>query len=120
MTIAESESRVLVLKSDASDYFVVPRDALERGRVPADKKAEVERLIAQSAGAPAAAGDDTQGHFWPIVWAAEIAVGVAVIIGWSGPDVPTGPSTGGGGASPGGGAPSRGLNQGGTSGSRPL
>ncbi|MGH2584072.1 MAG: hypothetical protein ACRDJE_04090 [Dehalococcoidia bacterium] len=45
---------VLVFKNEAGDYFLVPQELLERGRVPAERTAEVERLIAAS--------DDTGGY----------------------------------------------------------
>jgi len=45
----------LVLKDAAGDYFLVPQEMLERGRVPAEHNAEVEQLLT------GAGGDDVQG-----------------------------------------------------------
>jgi hypothetical protein len=47
---------MLVLKSEAGDYYVLPWEMLERGRIPADHTAEAERLFA------ATEGDDVAGH----------------------------------------------------------
>jgi hypothetical protein len=46
----------LVFKDQAGDYFLLPQEALERGRVPAEHKAEVERQLAD------ANADDVSGH----------------------------------------------------------
>lgn len=118
-TVPDAEVRTLVFKDGEGGYFLLPRTTLEQGRVPDERKREVERLIVESQDTRSVEGDDTQGHFWPIIWAAEIAIGAAIIIGWSGPEVPGGPSSGGG-SSPGGSAPPSRMNQGGTSASRPL
>ena len=45
----------LVLKDTAGDYFLVPLETLERGRVPAERRPEIERLISEHQG-------DVQGH----------------------------------------------------------
>jgi len=45
----------LVLKDAAGDYFLVPQEMLERGRVPAEHNAEVGQLLT------GAGGDDVQG-----------------------------------------------------------
>lgn len=50
---------VLVLKDQAGGYFLVPRTALEQGRVPEEHRAEVEQAIA----AGGSDGDDVQGYF---------------------------------------------------------
>ena len=47
---------MLVLKNEAGEYFVLPQELLERGRVPAAHTAEVERLIAT------ATDDDVAGY----------------------------------------------------------
>ena len=39
--------------------------------------------------------DDTRGYIWPLVWAVEIAIGAAVVIGFSGPEVRPAPAKGG-------------------------
>jgi hypothetical protein len=36
---------MLVFKSEAGDYFLLPRELLERGRVPEGRKAELAQLI---------------------------------------------------------------------------
>jgi predicted methyltransferase len=51
---SESKSPVLVLENEAGDYFVVPHAVVERGRVAEERKAELERLIAEP--------DDVTGH----------------------------------------------------------
>jgi hypothetical protein len=38
----------LVLRDGAGDYYLVPRETLERGRVPAEQRAEVEEWLAES------------------------------------------------------------------------
>lgn len=47
---------MLVLKNGAGEYFVLPQELLERGRVPAEHTAEAERVLA------AAEADDVAGH----------------------------------------------------------
>ncbi len=54
------QASVLVFKSKAGDYFLVPRTTLEQGRVAEEHKAEVEQLIAE------VKGDDVSGHFLDI------------------------------------------------------
>jgi hypothetical protein len=54
----EDKTPLLVLKNGAGDYFLVPQEVLERGRVPAEHKADVERLMAE------ASTDDVAGHVW--------------------------------------------------------
>ena len=61
MTNADAQGRTLVFKDQAGDYFLLPQDVLERGRVPAEQRSEVERLVAE------AEGDDVSGHVAPIV-----------------------------------------------------
>ncbi len=90
-------TRTLVFKDSTGDYFLVPRETLEQGRVPEERKAEVEQLIAGAEAARTGDGDDASGYIWPLIIAAEIGIGAAVFIGWTGPEVPSGPSTGGGG-----------------------
>jgi hypothetical protein len=45
---------MLVFQTEAGDYFLVPQELLECGRVPADRIADVERLLA--------AQDDVGGY----------------------------------------------------------
>jgi hypothetical protein len=69
MTMTDAESYTLVFKNDAGDYFLLPQEMLERGRVPAEQKGELEQLIAQA--------DDVQGHIAPLVGAFVFFVGFA-------------------------------------------
>ncbi len=39
---------VLVLQDGAGNYFLLPLEVLERGRVPEEQNAEVERLLAEA------------------------------------------------------------------------
>ena len=52
---ANEQTAVLVFKSQAGDYYLVPQEMLERGRVAEEHKAEVERLISELR-------DDVRGH----------------------------------------------------------
>jgi len=72
-----TQDSMLVFKDRAGDYFAIPRETVERGRIPAEHAAEIERVLA---GATADAPDDAEGYFWPIfvlpaVGAAAIAAG---------------------------------------------
>lgn len=53
--MANEQITVLVLKDSTGDYFLVPPKMLEGGRVPAEHKADVERLISEQ-------HDDVQGY----------------------------------------------------------
>jgi hypothetical protein len=59
-----TQDSTLVFKDQAGDYYLVPQGMLEQGRVPAERRAEVERLVAEGNTAEA---DDTQGHILPIL-----------------------------------------------------
>lgn len=89
MTPTTSEqTTALVFKDQAGDYFLVPREGLEQGRVLQERTAELERLVADTGGAQTAAGDDVRGHLiWGLVILAEVAVGTAFVIGVTGPEV---------------------------------
>ena len=54
MTTASKD--LLVLKSEAGEYFVLPQELLERGRVPAEHTADAERAFAS------AQAEDVEGH----------------------------------------------------------
>src|SRR3712207_4156548 len=54
----DTDTRALVFKNEAGDYFLVPVETFERGRVPAEHKDEVERLVAE------ANAGDVSGHVW--------------------------------------------------------
>jgi hypothetical protein len=71
-TTTNGQHVALVLKDGAGNYFLVPKETLEQGRVPAEHTAEVEQLIA--AGGP---DEDTQGFFFPLVYGIAMTVGFA-------------------------------------------
>ena len=50
------QTDMLLLKSEAGDFYVLPHELLERGGVPVEHTAEAERLFA------AATADDVAGH----------------------------------------------------------
>ena len=58
--MTDARAATLVLKNEAGDYFLIPQDVVERGRVPAEHRAELEQAIAAAQGS--ADGDDVQGH----------------------------------------------------------
>jgi len=58
--MTNAETGTLVLKNQAGDYFLVPQETLERGRVPAEHTAEVEEAIAGGQGGTG--GDDVEGY----------------------------------------------------------
>jgi hypothetical protein len=51
--MANIEHVELVVKDAEGNYFLVPHETLERGRVPEEQRAEIERLIGDA---------DTTGH----------------------------------------------------------
>ena len=67
-----SASNTLVFQDQAGDYFLVPQGVLERGRVPEEHTAELERLIATAAECEAD-GADARGY-------AGFFAGVAAVI----------------------------------------
>jgi hypothetical protein len=79
----EAQMAALVLKDPAGDYFILPQMLVERGKVAADRRSELERLLAE---------EDVQGYAEPITWGV-VAVGFATslaasaVYGWlaSGP-----------------------------------
>ena len=73
--MTDAHTVTLVFMNAAGDYFLVPQEVLERGRVPAEHKAEVEQAIAATQGG---GGDDVQGHWLPLVY------GLAAIAGMTG------------------------------------
>lgn len=50
----DARTGTLVLKGHTGDYFVVPQALVEQGKVSAEQRADLERLLAEE--------DDTQGH----------------------------------------------------------
>ena len=68
------QTTTLVLKDQAGDYYLVPQELLERGRVPQEQTAEVERLIAEQ--------PDVQGYGGPLVFLTVcVAIADAAMIG---------------------------------------
>ena len=70
---AAAPAQVLVLKDQVGDYFLLPQETLERGRVPQERKAEIEQLIAERQ-------TDVQGYVGFIAHAV-ISLAQAVAIG---------------------------------------
>jgi hypothetical protein len=54
--MTDAQTGVLVLQDNAGEYYLLPQATLEQGRVPAEHKAEVERLLAE-------ADADVSGYF---------------------------------------------------------
>ena len=81
MTMIDTEARTLVFKDQAGDYFLVPQETFERGRVPDERKAELERLVAQAT-APADGDGEVQGFLLQLFAGAALA-GLGVLIGHS-------------------------------------
>jgi hypothetical protein len=54
--MTDAQTGVLVLQDNAGEYYLLPQATLERGRVPAERRAEVERLVSETE------GDDVAGH----------------------------------------------------------
>ena len=72
--MADTQTGTLVLRDDEGNYFLVPHETVEQGRVPAEHKAEVERLIREQ--------EDVHGHmlhalFTPL---AVIVVGTVLVV----------------------------------------
>ena len=57
--MTNEQTGTLVFKDQAGEYYLLPQATLERGRVSAEHKAEVERLISEQ-------HDDVQGHFFAL------------------------------------------------------
>ncbi|MGH2587102.1 MAG: hypothetical protein ACRDJE_19490 [Dehalococcoidia bacterium] len=72
--MTNEQTGTLVLKDQAGNYFLVPQETLEQGRVPEEHTAEVERVFADQG--------DVQGHIWHALFtpAAIIATGVVLIV----------------------------------------
>jgi hypothetical protein len=67
--MTNAQSNTLVFKNQAGDYFLVPEATMEQGRVPAEKKAEVDQLMVDA---------DTSGHLLMIFYFAGVATGALV------------------------------------------
>ncbi|MGH2588147.1 MAG: hypothetical protein ACRDJE_24780 [Dehalococcoidia bacterium] len=68
--MADAESSTLVFKDQAGEYYLLPQETLERGRVPAERKAEVEHLVAES--------HDVSGYNFGAVASLSLAAGFVV------------------------------------------
>ncbi len=81
-TMTTTQGNTMVFKDQAGDYYILAQATLEQARVPEERKAEVERLVAETT---AAEQDDTQGYFIPafLVYCAGAAIGSAILIGSS-------------------------------------
>jgi hypothetical protein len=54
MTMTTTETSALVFKDQAGEYYLVPQETLAQGRVPEERKAQIEHLIAEQ--------QDAQGY----------------------------------------------------------
>ena len=72
--MTDAQTSTLVFKNEAGDYFLLPQETLERGRVPEEHKAEIEQLITAQGGID---GEDVQGYWLPLLFAAVTLVGVS-------------------------------------------
>ncbi|MGH2588166.1 MAG: hypothetical protein ACRDJE_24880 [Dehalococcoidia bacterium] len=81
--MTDEQTLSLVLKDEAGNYFLVPQELLEQGRVPEEHTAEIERLIAEQQdvqgyarhdgggwGGPESIGWQVARVFWRIGWTA--------------------------------------------------
>jgi hypothetical protein len=62
--MTNEQTSTLVLKDTAGNYFLISSQIVEQGRVPEERKAEIEQAIAATQGG--AGGDDVQGHIFLI------------------------------------------------------
>lgn len=58
------QTGMLVLKNATGDYFVLPQQELEKGRVPAERRAAVEQAISAAQGGDGE--NDVQGHAYGV------------------------------------------------------
>src|SRR5688500_6210765 len=72
-TMTIEQTNTLVLKDHAGSYYLVSQEMLEGSRVPGERNAELEQLIA----AAAQDGDDVQGHH-PVAY----GVGAFAVFYW--------------------------------------
>jgi hypothetical protein len=71
----------LVFKDQAGEYYLVPEETLERGRVPAEHKAALEAQFAALAPAPTE-GDDVQGYAAPVVVPYLVGIAAGLTVRW--------------------------------------
>jgi hypothetical protein len=62
--MTKAQTGTLVLKDATGSYFLVAQETLEQGRVPVERTAELEQMIA--AAAQGDAGGDVQGYGGPL------------------------------------------------------
>ena len=62
--MTNAQTGTLVFKDSAGDYFLLPQETLEQGRVPTEHTAKLERLIEERG----AGGDDVQGYYANLLW----------------------------------------------------
>jgi hypothetical protein len=78
MTATQTDQPVtLVFKDQAGDYYLLPREVMERHRVPAEQKAEVEQSLAGAAPTGGGGADDTGAFALPAIFFVGLAIGVA-------------------------------------------
>lgn len=63
-TMTTEQTGMLVLKNATGDYVVLPQQVLEKGRVPAGRRAEVEQAIVAAQGGDGE--NDVQGHAYGV------------------------------------------------------
>jgi hypothetical protein len=74
MTDVQTDQPItLILKDQTGDYFLVPREVMERHRVPAEQKAEIEQALAGATAIRGDGADDTEGFGLPLV----------IVLGWA-------------------------------------
>jgi hypothetical protein len=69
--MTNTQSNTLVLKDQAGEYYLLPQETLERGRIPEEHKVEVEHLIAEQ--------QDVQGYIWNFILMRVLTTGAALI-----------------------------------------
>ena len=68
--MANAQTGMLVFKSGAGDFFLVPQATLEQCRVPAEHTGELEQYMMAATAQGGAHGDDVRGH-------SPVAIGIA-------------------------------------------
>ena len=102
MSMTQMETSTVVLQDTAGHSFLISPQTLEQGRVPAEQRPDLERLIAAALPSEACS-DDVHGHILPtlpIIFAGFVAYSVGVVGGFavtnavvsSTPEKPSGPS----------------------------
>jgi hypothetical protein len=63
--MTNAQTGTLVFKDQAGEYYLVPQETLEQGRVPAEHKAQIEHLIAEQQDVQGYAMDDGEMGMGP-------------------------------------------------------